>query len=118
VNQRIVIKIGSSSLNHPTGGLDDNCIENIVKVISEIHSQGIECILVSSGAVAAGVGKLGLSSKPKDIAGKQAVASIGQGVLIEKYAQVLDEHGLVGAQVLLSRIDLEDSSRYKNAKIH
>jgi glutamate 5-kinase len=103
-------------LNHPTGGLDDTSIENIVKVISEIHSQGIECILVSSGAVAAGVGKLGLSSKPKDIAGKQAVASIGQGVLIEKYAQVLDEHGLVGAQVLLSRIDLADSSRYKNAQ--
>ncbi|AHF06619.1 glutamate 5-kinase [Desulfitobacterium metallireducens] len=116
MSRRIVIKIGSSSLNHPTGGLDDTAIENIVKVISEICTQGIECILVSSGAVAAGVGKLGLSSKPKDIAGKQAVASIGQGVLIEKYAQVLDNYDLVGAQVLLSRIDLADSSRYKNAQ--
>jgi len=116
VNQRIVIKIGSSSLNHPTGGLDESSIENIIKIISEIRSQGMECILVSSGAVAAGVGKLGLSTKPKDIAGKQAVASIGQGVLIEKYAQVLDNYDLVGAQVLLSRNDLADSCRYKNAQ--
>lgn len=116
MSQRIVIKIGSSSLNHPTGGLDDTSIENIVKIISEICSQGNECILVSSGAVAAGVGKLGLPSKPNDIAGKQAVAAIGQGVLIEKYALALDYYGLVGAQVLLSRIDLADSSRYKNAQ--
>lgn len=116
MSQRIVIKIGSSSLNHPTGGLDENSIENIVNVISKIRGQGIECILVSSGAVAAGMGKLGLSVKPKDIAGKQAVASIGQGVLIERYAQVLEQYDLVGAQVLLSRIDLADSSRYKNAQ--
>lgn len=114
--QRIVIKIGSSSLNHPTGGLDEGSIENIVKVISEIFSQGIECILVSSGAVAAGVGKLGLSAKPKDIAGKQAAASVGQGVLIEKYAQALESYNLVGAQVLLSRTDLADSLHYKNAQ--
>lgn len=116
MNRRIVIKIGSSSLNHPTGGLDDRSIEKIVKVISEISAQGVECILVSSGAVAAGVGKLGLATKPKDVAGRQAVASIGQGVLIEKYAQYLDDHNLVGAQILLSRIDLADPSRYKNAQ--
>lgn len=116
MNRRIVIKIGSSSLNHPTGGLDESAIENIVQVISAIRSLEIECILVSSGAVAAGVGKLGLSAKPKDIAGKQAVASVGQGVLIEKYAQVLEQYQLVGSQVLLSRIDLADASRYKNAQ--
>lgn len=116
MSHRIVIKIGSSSLNHPTGGLDETSIENIVKVIAEIRHQDRECILVSSGAVAAGVGKLGLTSRPKDIAGKQAAASVGQGVLIEKYALALEDYGMVGAQVLLSRSDLADSSRYKNAQ--
>lgn len=114
--RRIVIKVGSSSLNHPQGGLDDQAIERIVKVIAEIQKQGVECILVSSGAVAAGVGKLGLPTKPKDVAGKQAVAAIGQGVLIEKYALALEQYGLVGAQVLLSRLDLAEASRYKNAQ--
>ncbi len=114
--RRIVIKIGSSSLNHSQGGLDDQAIERIVKVIAEIQKQGVECILVSSGAVAAGVGKLGLPTKPKDVAGKQAVAAIGQGVLIEKYALALEQHGLVCAQVLLSRLDLAEASRYENAQ--
>lgn len=113
---RIVFKIGSSSLNHSQGGLDDQAINRIVDVIAQIQKEGIECILVSSGAVAAGVGKLGLHSKPKDVAGKQAVAAVGQGVLIEKYALALEHHGLVGAQVLLSRLDLAESSRYKNAQ--
>jgi glutamate 5-kinase len=114
--RRIVIKIGSSSLNHPQGGLDNQAIDRIVRVIADIRSQGVECILVSSGAVAAGVGKLGLTAKPKDVAGKQAVAAVGQGVLIEKYALALEHHGLVGAQVLLSRLDLAEASRYKNAQ--
>lgn len=114
--RRIVIKIGSSSLNHPQGGLDDQAIDKVVEVIAKIREQGVECILVSSGAVAAGVGKLGLTAKPKDVAGKQAVAAIGQGVLIEKYSLALEQHGLVGAQVLLSRLDLAEASRYKNAQ--
>jgi glutamate 5-kinase len=114
--RRVVIKIGSSSLNHPQGGLDDDAINRIVAVIAEIRKQGTECILVSSGAVAAGVGKLGLGAKPKDVAGKQAVAAVGQGVLIEKYALALEKHGLIAAQVLLSRLDLAEVSRYKNAQ--
>lgn len=114
--RRIVIKVGSSSLNHPEGGLDDQAIQRIAGVIAGIRELGVECVLVSSGAVAAGVGKLGLKAKPKDVAGKQAVAAVGQGVLIEKYALALEARGLVCAQVLLSRLDLAEASRYRNAQ--
>lgn len=114
--RRIVIKVGSSSLNHPEGGLDDQAIQRIAGVIAGIRQLGVECVLVSSGAVAAGVGKLGLKTKPKDVAGKQAVAAVGQGVLIEKYALALEARGLVCAQVLLSRLDLAEASRYRNAQ--
>ncbi|MHB1653983.1 MAG: glutamate 5-kinase [Desulfitobacteriaceae bacterium] len=113
---RIVLKIGSSSLNHPQGGISEKAMSEIVLVISELHKRGIECVLVSSGAVAAGMGKLKLAKRPRDIAGKQATAAVGQGVLIEKYAQAFEAHGLTSAQILLSRIDLAEASRYRNAQ--
>lgn len=114
--RRIVLKIGSSSLNHPQGGLDDQAIAEVVEVIAALKQLGIECVLVTSGAVAAGMGQLRLQVRPRDLAGKQAVAAVGQGVLIERYAQNLERHGLVGAQILLSRIDLAEASRYHNAQ--
>ncbi|WP_088226480.1 glutamate 5-kinase [Desulfosporosinus sp. FKB] len=114
--RRIVLKIGSSSLNHSRGGLDEEAIAEVVDVIAALKQSGIECILVTSGAVAAGMGELRLQTRPRDLAGKQAVAAVGQGVLIEKYAQNLERHGLVGAQILLSRIDLAEASRYHNAQ--
>ncbi|MDQ7095924.1 glutamate 5-kinase [Desulfosporosinus sp. PR] len=114
--RRIVLKIGSSSLNHPQGGLDEQAIAEVAGVIAALRQKGIECVLVSSGAVAAGMGKLGLAARPRDLAGKQAVAAVGQGVLIEKYARNLERHGLVGAQILLSRLDLAEVSRYHNAQ--
>lgn len=114
--RRMVLKIGSSSLNQPQGGLDLAAISRIVRTIARLRAEGIECILVSSGAVAAGIDKLGLTTRPTDIVGKQAVAAVGQGVLVEKYALALAEHDLIGAQVLLSRIDLADAVRYRNAQ--
>ncbi|TGE32148.1 glutamate 5-kinase [Desulfosporosinus sp. Sb-LF] len=114
--KRVVIKIGSSSLNHPEGGLDDQAIAEIVAVIAALKQKGVECIIVTSGAVAAGLGQLKLQVRPRDLASKQAVAAVGQGVLIERYAQNLERHGLVGAQILLSRIDLAEASRYHNAQ--
>lgn len=114
--RRVVIKVGSSSLHHPQGGLDDQAIAEIVTVIASLKQKGIECILVSSGAVAAGMGQLGLRVRPRDVAGKQAVSAVGQGVLIERYARNLEKHALVGAQILLSRIDLAEASRYRNAQ--
>jgi len=114
--RRVVIKIGSSSLHHPHGGLDDQAIAEIVDVIATLRKKGVECILVTSGAVAAGMGQLGLHVRPRDLPGKQAVSAVGQGVLIERYARNLEKHALVGAQVLLSRIDLAEASRYRNAQ--
>jgi len=113
---RIVLKIGSSSLNHPQGGLDDTAVEDVVRAIAGLRQKGHECVLVSSGAVAAGMGKLGMVSRPQDLAGKQAAAAVGQGVLMERYAYHLEQHGLIGAQVLLSRLDLAEPSRYRNAQ--
>jgi glutamate 5-kinase len=113
---RVVLKIGSSSLNHSQGGLNDQAIAEVVDVIAGMKKAGIDCILVTSGAVAAGMGQLKLQARPRDLAAKQAVAAVGQGVLIEKYAQNFDRHGLIGAQILLSRIDLADASRYHNAQ--
>lgn len=114
--RRIVLKIGSSSLNHPQGGVSEEAIGRIARVISVLSEKGVECVLVSSGAVAAGMGKLKLTKRPGDIAGKQAAAAVGQGVLIEKYARAFEEHGLTSAQVLLSRMDLAEASHYRNAQ--
>lgn len=114
--RRVVLKIGSSSLNHAQGGLDEQAIEEIVSVIAHLREHGVECIVVSSGAVAAGMGQLKLQARPRDLAGKQAVAAVGQGVLIEMYTRNLERHGIVGAQVLLSRIDLAQASHYRNAQ--
>lgn len=113
---RIVLKVGSSSLNHPGGGLDEQAIERVVGLLAALTQDGVQCILVSSGAVAAGMGKLGLTVRPGDIAERQAVAAVGQGKLIEKYNEHLEKHGLIGAQVLLSRVDLADSVHYRNAQ--
>lgn len=114
--RRIVLKIGSSSLNHPQGGISDQALDGIVRAIADLRRSGVECILVSSGAVAAGMGKLKLTKKPRDIADKQAAAAVGQGLLIEKYASAFERHGLTSAQVLLSRMDLAEVSRYRNGQ--
>ncbi|MHB8127304.1 MAG: glutamate 5-kinase [Desulfitobacteriaceae bacterium] len=114
--RRVVLKIGSSSLNHISGGLDEASVSEIVGVIADLHQKGIECILVSSGAVAAGMGRLQLQNRPCGVSAKQALAAVGQGLLIEKYAQCFNNHNLTGAQILLSRSDLADPLRYRNAR--
>jgi len=114
--RRVVLKIGSSSLTHPQGGLDDQAIAEIVAVIATLKQKGVECILVTSGAVAAGMGQLGIHDRPRDLPGKQAFAAVGQGVLIERYTRNLERYGIVGAQILMSRIDLAEASRYRNTQ--
>ncbi|KGK88166.1 gamma-glutamyl kinase [Desulfosporosinus sp. HMP52] len=114
--RRVVLKIGSSSLNHPQGGIDERAINEIASVIAALKQSGVECIIVSSGAVAAGMGQLKLTARPRDLAGKQAVAAVGQGVLIEMYTRYLERQGIIGAQILLSRIDLAQASHYRNAQ--
>ncbi|GAA0178181.1 glutamate 5-kinase [Clostridium sediminicola] len=114
--KRIVIKIGSSTLTYPTGLLNFSRIEKLVRQIADINNRGIEVILVSSGAVAAGIGKLGLKSRPKTIPEKQAAAAVGQGILIHMYEKILSEYGKIAAQMLLTKDDMSERKRFLNIR--
>ncbi len=114
--KRVVIKVGTSTLTYPTGLLNFRRIETLVRQISDINNMGIEVILVSSGAIAAGMGKLGLKSKPKTIPKKQAAAAVGQGLLIHMYGKFLSEYGKIGAQLLLTKDDMSDRKRFLNIR--
>ncbi|KOA19078.1 glutamate 5-kinase [Clostridium homopropionicum DSM 5847] len=113
--KRIVVKVGSSTLTHSTGLLNLSRIENLVRQFSDAHNRGIEVILVSSGAIATGVGKLGLKEKPKTIPEKQACAAVGQGILLHMYEKLFSEYGKIVAQILLTREDISHRMRYLNA---
>ncbi|WP_227767576.1 glutamate 5-kinase [Zhaonella formicivorans] len=113
---RIVVKVGTSSLAHNTGKLNLLQLEKLVRELADLRNQGKQVILVTSGAVGAGVGKLGLKCKPKTMPEKQAAAAVGQGVLLHMYEKIFAEYGQVVGQVLLTREDLADRKRYLNAR--
>lgn len=113
--KRVVIKVGTSTLTHSTGLLNLSRIENLVRQLSDIHNRGIEVILVSSGAIGAGIGKLGLKEKPKTIPQKQAAAAVGQGILLHMYEKLFSEYGKIAAQILLTRDDISHRTRFLNA---
>ncbi len=110
---RIVIKIGTSSLTHQNGSVNIRRIESLCKVISDIKNAGNEIILVSSGAIGMGVGKLRLSARPSDIAGKQACAAVGQCELMYTYDKLFGEYNHTVAQLLLTAPDLSCDDRHK-----
>lgn len=110
--KRIVVKIGTTSLVHPGGRLNIRQVETMVKVLSDMVNAGNEIILVSSGAIAMGVGKLGLASKPEDLPGKQAVAAVGQCELMYVYDKLFSEYNHTVAQILVTAEDLENKARY------
>ncbi|MGI9016179.1 MAG: glutamate 5-kinase [Euzebya sp.] len=114
--QRIVVKIGSSSLTAVDGGLDRALVDVLCDQIATLVGQGTEVVLVSSGAVAAGLRPLGLDRRPADLGRLQAAASVGQGALIHAYATALASHGLACGQVLLTPDDVIDRQRYLNAR--
>ncbi|MBM7854513.1 glutamate 5-kinase [Desulfohalotomaculum tongense] len=114
--RRVVIKIGSSSLTYSSGKLNLTQIELLVRQMADLHNQGKEVILVTSGAVGAGMGKLGLGKRPRTIPEKQAVAAVGQGVLLHMYEKFFLEYGVTVAQVLLTRGDFADRRRFLNAR--
>ncbi|HZK25501.1 MAG TPA: glutamate 5-kinase [Oscillospiraceae bacterium] len=114
--QTIVVKVGSRTLTHATGKLNLRMLEKIVRELADLANQGRQVILVTSGAVAAGIGRLGLSAKPQSMPEKQAVAAIGQGLLIQMYEKLFAEYGLIAAQVLLTRDDVNDRQRYLNSR--
>ncbi|KGA97093.1 gamma-glutamyl kinase [Alkalihalobacillus alcalophilus ATCC 27647 = CGMCC 1.3604] len=113
--QRIVVKIGSSSLTTPSGSLSINKLTEHVQALSRLKKQGHEVILISSGAVAAGFSALGYPTKPVTIAGKQAAASVGQGLLMQGYIEKFQNEGIIPAQILLTRDDFSDRHRFQNA---
>lgn len=114
--KRIVIKVGSSTITYGTGKRNFAQIDRLAREISDLENQGKQVILVSSGAVAVGVDRLGLKEKPKTIPGKQAAAAVGQGVLMHTYEKLFAEYGQIVAQVLLTRIDSVDRHRYTNCR--
>ena len=112
--KRIVIKIGSSSLTHATGMINIRKIESFVKVLADLKNSGREIILVSSGAQAVGIGKIGLKQKPKDMPTKQAVAAIGQCELMYIYDKQFSVYNHIVSQVLLTKEDIDVTVRKQN----
>ena len=109
---RIVIKVGTSTLTHKSGCVNIRRIESLCKIISDMMNAGNEVILVSSGAIGMGVGKLKLHERPKDIAGKQAAAAVGQCELMYIYDKEFTSHNHTVAQILLTAPDLECEDRH------
>jgi glutamate 5-kinase len=113
---RLVVKVGTSSLVGESGEPDDDKLARLCDGIARIRAAGVEVVLVSSGAIAAGIGLLGLKQRPSDIPGLQAAAAVGQGRLLGIYSRLLADHGLVAAQMLLTRYDFMHRQQYLNAR--
>ena len=113
---RIVVKVGTSTLAHSTGNINIRHVEELCKVLSDLKNAGHEIILVSSGAIGMGVGKLSLKERPSDMATKQAAAAVGQCELMYTYDKLFSEYNHTVAQILLTGLDLEDPTRYHNIK--
>ncbi len=113
---RIVVKVGTSTLAHKTGNINIRHVEELCKVLSDLKNAGHDIILVSSGAIGMGVGKLSLKSRPDDMATKQAAAAVGQCELMYIYDKYFSEYNHNIAQILLTAPDLEDDVRYSNIK--
>jgi len=114
--KRIVIKLGTSTLAHKTGKLNIRRMTNLVRVISDLHNSGREIIMVSSGAVGLGAGKLGLPEKPKDTKMKQAVAAIGQCELMHVYDDMFAKYSVTVGQILLTKTIINNPSHCENFK--
>jgi glutamate 5-kinase len=113
--RRVVVKVGSSSLTTAAGGIDKQRMDALVDVLGALAAQGREVVLVSSGAIAAGLAPLRLPRRPRDLATQQAAASVGQGLLIGRYAAGFARHGLTVGQVLLTVDDVTRRAHYRNA---
>jgi len=111
---RIVVKIGTSTLAHATGHLNIHRVEQLCKCISDIKNAGNEVIVVSSGAIGMGVGKLGLRERPKDIPSKQAAAAVGQCELMYTYDKLFGEYHHTVAQLLITGDDVANEKRHQN----
>jgi glutamate 5-kinase len=114
--RRLVIKVGSSSLTGTDGGLDHARLVALANALARKHNAGTQIVLVSSGAIAAGIHPLGLSARPRDLATQQAAASVGQGALLAAYTQAFAAHEVTVGQVLLTADDVTRRTHYANAR--
>ncbi|GHE47619.1 glutamate 5-kinase [Streptosporangium violaceochromogenes] len=113
---RLIVKVGSSSLTTPQGTIDVDRVDALVDVLAARRRTGTQIVLVSSGAIAAGLGPLGLPARPRDLATQQAAASVGQGVLVARYTSSFARYGLRVGQVLLTADDMMRRSHHVNAQ--
>lgn len=111
---KIVVKVGTSTLAHPTGRLNIRHVEELVKVLSDLKNAGHEVVLVSSGAIGMGVGKLNLPGKPADMPTKQAAAAVGQCELMYTYDRLFTQYNHTVAQILLTGEDVDHDDRRQN----
>jgi glutamate 5-kinase len=114
--RRLVVKVGTSTLTHKTGKLNLERMERLVRELVDQVNAGRQVVLVTSGAVGAGMGRLGLKEKPRTLPEKQAAAAVGQGLLMHMYEKLFSDYGLLVAQILLTRDDLADRRRYLNSR--
>lgn len=112
--KRIVVKVGTSTLTYDNGKMNIRRMEELVRVLSDLKNSGLEVVLVTSAAVAVGVSKLRLPSRPKDVMGRQAAASVGQSELMFMYDKLFDEYHHTIAQLLITRGDVEVEDRKNN----
>ncbi len=110
-NKRIVVKVGTSTLTHPSGSFNLRHIESLVKVLSDIKNSGVEIVLVTSGAIGLGMAKLGLRERPKDTPTKQACAAVGQCELMNMYDRLFGDYNVTVAQVLLTKYVISDERK-------
>lgn len=114
--QTVVVKVGSSSLTKPSGHIDADKLEALVGALAQVYLSGGNVVLVSSGAIAAGFGPLGFSSRPTDVATQQAAASVGQGLLMAQYEQAFGRYGIRVGQLLITAEDTMQPTQYRNAR--
>lgn len=112
--KRIVVKVGTSTLTYPNGKTNLRHMSQLAAVLSDIMNSGCQVVLVSSGAIGVGVGKLGLKEKPKDTQGRQAAASVGQCELMFMYDKLFSEYSHTVAQLLITKSDVDDAERRAN----
>lgn len=108
---RVVVKVGTSTLTHPSGSFNLRHIESLVKTLSDIRNSGVEIILVTSGAIGLGMAKLGLRERPKDTPSKQACAAVGQCELMNMYDRLFGSYNITVAQVLLTKYVISDERK-------
>lgn len=113
---RLVVKVGTSTLAHANGSVDLRNMDRLCRVLSDLHGRGWQIVLVSSGAIGAGVGKLGLPGRPKELRMKQAAAAVGQCALMHLYDKFFEEYGPTVAQILLTGEDVDHPARAEHLR--